>query len=84
MSINYSLLVPIYLAWVVKFFAELENNMGAVERIVEYFSLEKEEIGSADSGKERDLSCFKEEIRFDSVGISHWQDPRVVVQGPML
>ena len=39
LSINYSLLVPIYLAWVVKFFAELENNMGAVERIVDYFSL---------------------------------------------
>jgi hypothetical protein len=53
LSINYSLLVPIYLAWVVKFFVELENNMGAVERIVEYFSLEKEEIGSPDSGKER-------------------------------
>lgn len=43
LSMNYSLLVPIYLAWVVKFIADIENHMNAVERILEYTNLNSEE-----------------------------------------
>ncbi len=83
LSVNYSLLVPIYLAWVVKFFADLENNMGAVERIVEYFSLEKEEDVMGSKSEKEMKDCFEKEIHFDSVGISHWHDPRIVIQANM-
>ena len=41
--VTYSLLVPVYLAWVVKFVADIENYMNAVERVLEYTGLEKEE-----------------------------------------
>ena len=83
LSINYSLLVPIYLAWVVKFFAELENNMGAVERIVDYFSLEREEnVGctiECEKEQHQQQIRFNDGIIFDNAGISHWQDPRIVI-----
>ncbi len=39
---NYSLLVPVYLAWVVKFVSDIENYMNAVERLLEYSSMEAE------------------------------------------
>ena len=32
--ISYSLLIPIYLAWVVKFVSDIENYMNAVERVM--------------------------------------------------
>ena len=38
----FSLLIPIYLAWVVKFIADIENYMNAVERVLEYTDLDKE------------------------------------------
>lgn len=36
LAINYTLLIPIYLTWVVKFLVDLEIYMGAVERIHQY------------------------------------------------
>lgn len=36
LAINYTLLVPIYLNWVVKFTAEIEMYMGSVARISAY------------------------------------------------
>lgn len=36
LSINYTLLIPIYLNWVVKLFADMEMYIGAVERISHY------------------------------------------------
>ena len=80
MSVNFSLLVPIYLAWVVKFFVELETHFGAVERIVEYFSLETEVNEAEATGQRPHNDLFRQEICFDNVGISHWQEPRVVVR----
>lgn len=39
LAINYTLLVPVYLTWVVKFFADLETYMSAVERIEEFATI---------------------------------------------
>jgi hypothetical protein len=36
LAVNYTLLVPIYLNWVVKFLADMEMYMGAVERVQHY------------------------------------------------
>ncbi|RWS12536.1 ATP-binding cassette sub-family C member 9-like protein [Dinothrombium tinctorium] len=43
MSIAYTLLVPIYLNWVVRNLASLEMHMSAVERIAEYSGIEAED-----------------------------------------
>lgn len=43
LAINYTLLVPIYLNWVVKFLADCEMYMGAVERIRQYTLLATED-----------------------------------------
>lgn len=42
LAINYTLLIPIYLTWVVKFLIDLEIYMGAVERIQRYSVLPTE------------------------------------------
>lgn len=42
LAINYTLLIPIYLTWVVKFLIDLEVYMGAVERIQRYSELPTE------------------------------------------
>jgi ATP-binding cassette subfamily C (CFTR/MRP) protein 8 len=36
LAVNYTLLIPIYLNWVVKFLADMEMYMGAVERVQQY------------------------------------------------
>lgn len=43
LSINYTLLVPVYLNWVVKFLAEVEMFMNSVDRIDRYANLEIED-----------------------------------------
>lgn len=43
LAVNYTLLVPIYLNWVVKFLADMEMYMTAVERLDQYASLPSEE-----------------------------------------
>lgn len=42
LAINYTLLVPIYLNWVVKFTAEIEMYMGSVVRISAYRNVQPE------------------------------------------
>lgn len=42
LAINYTLLVPIYLNWVVKFTAEIEMYMGSVARISTYRNTQPE------------------------------------------
>lgn len=42
LAINYTLLVPVYLNWVVKFFADLETYMSAVERTEEFATIPAE------------------------------------------
>jgi hypothetical protein len=43
LAVNYTLLVPIYLNWVVKFAADMEMYMTAVERLDQYANLPSEE-----------------------------------------
>lgn len=43
LAINYTLLVPIYLNWVVKFLADMEMYMGAVERVTQYANTPSED-----------------------------------------
>ncbi|XP_069691069.1 ATP-binding cassette sub-family C member Sur isoform X2 [Periplaneta americana] len=43
LAVNYTLLVPIYLNWVVKFLADMEMYMGAVERVQQYSSTPSED-----------------------------------------
>ncbi|XP_071446866.1 ATP-binding cassette sub-family C member Sur isoform X2 [Hetaerina americana] len=43
LAINYTLLLPIYLHWVVKFLSDMEAYMGAVERIEQYVRLPSED-----------------------------------------
>ena len=76
--ISYSLLIPIYLAWVVKFVSDIENYMNAVERVMEYTELDHEEDmkkypESIDTTYEKGL------ISFDGVYLGYYLDSRVVI-----
>ena len=83
----HSLLVPIYLAWVVKFVADIENYMNAVERILQYTSLESEveleALGDEDDSPEEQSPVELKEgrIRFENVSLSHSVDMRAVISG---
>ena len=86
LSLNYSLLVPIYLAWVVKFVADIENYMNAVERILQYTGLESEveletvsDVGTPEEQNSMELSEGR--IRFENVSLSHSVDMRAVISG---
>jgi ATP-binding cassette subfamily C (CFTR/MRP) member 8 len=43
LAINYTLLVPIYLNWVVKLLADMEMYIGSVERVEYYIESENHE-----------------------------------------
>lgn len=43
LAINYTLLMPIYLNWVVKFLSDMEMYMGAVERVAHYSNAASED-----------------------------------------
>ncbi|KAJ1532152.1 hypothetical protein ONE63_000776 [Megalurothrips usitatus] len=47
LAVNYTLLVPIYLNWVVKFLADVEMYMGSVERVQQYAELQVEDYNLA-------------------------------------
>lgn len=55
LAINYTLLVPVYLNWVVRFLADTEMCMGAVERVQQYAAMptEEEEQEQREEGKRR-------------------------------
>ena len=76
--ISYSLLIPIYLAWVVKFVADIENYMNAVERVVEYTELEPEEDHKK-YPQRIDTYYDKGNISFDGVYLGYHLDSRVVI-----
>ena len=70
--------MPIYLAWVVKFVADMENYMNAVERVLEYTDLEHEE----DPRKYpiADSTFVKGKLAFENVSLGYL-DNRVIVSG---
>ena len=71
--------MPIYLAWVVKFVADMENYMNAVERVLEYTDLEHEE----DPRKYpiADSTFVKGKLAFENVSLGYHLDNRVIVSG---
>ena len=79
--------MPIYLAWVVKFVADIENYMNAVERILQYTSLESEVdvealVDEDDSREEESpVELTEGRIRFENVSLSHSVDMRAVISG---
>jgi len=54
LAINYTLLVPVYLNWVVKFLAEVEMFMTSVDRIDRYSELTIEDYGD-DNGDSQQM-----------------------------
>lgn len=49
LAINYTLLVPIYLNWVVKLLSDMEMYIGAVERISHYIDRHNNKAHAADN-----------------------------------
>ena len=66
LALNYSLLIPIYLAWVIKFYTELEHCLNAVERVQEYTVLEQEESSPSLTETPNHF-----DMTFDNVSLSH-------------
>ncbi|KAL7741933.1 hypothetical protein ACLKA6_012144 [Drosophila palustris] len=67
LAINYTLLVPIYLNWVVKLLADMEMYAGSVERIAHYAQAdeeeeEEEEVGGSETESEVQQKQDVEEI----------------------
>lgn len=54
LAINYTLLIPIYLTWVVKFSNDLEVYMGAVERISSFANIPTDNYST--ESKEQNVS----------------------------
>lgn len=61
LAINYTLLVPIYLNWVVKLFADMEMYAGSVERIAGYTQQPEEQ--ELEQEREQELEQDKEDLR---------------------
>ena len=74
----FSLLIPIYLAWVVKFVADIENYMNAVERVLEYTDLDQEENIERYPASP-DTTYNKGVINFDNVYLGYHLDNRVII-----
>lgn len=75
LAINYTLLVPVYLNWVVKFLAEVEMFMNSVDRLDRYSELETEQL----TGPENPPTSWpsKGDIDFEKLTIS-FQDNTVL------
>ena len=54
LAINYTLMTPIYLQWVVRFWSELEMYFNAVERVLHYSHLREESVDQSPTTDETD------------------------------
>ena len=54
LAINYTLLIPTYLVWVVRSLSDVEMYMCAVERVEKYGRLKAEEYRQNKIGEDRD------------------------------
>ncbi len=75
--LNYSLLVPIYLAWVIKFLTDLEHCLTAVERIIEYSDFASEDDENDDHETNPENNNRSHDLHFEGVSLAH--DIRPVV-----
>ncbi|EAT34557.1 AAEL013215-PA, partial [Aedes aegypti] len=74
LAINYALLVPIYLNWVVKLAAEMEMYIGAVERIQFYIESSQERIREKSKRKYKPVPISwpqKGDIVFENVSLRY-------------
>ncbi|XP_025268777.1 ATP-binding cassette sub-family C member Sur isoform X2 [Camponotus floridanus] len=78
LAINYTLLVPIYLNWVVKFTAEIEMYMGSVVRISTYRNVQPEKYHENDLQVADDWPS-KGEIIFENVSLRYDVDRNPVI-----
>lgn len=62
LAISYTLMTPIYLQWVVRFWSELEMYFNAVERVLDYSSLPSESDVFAAAQKAEPLSRDELEV----------------------
>nr|XP_018907669.1 PREDICTED: ATP-binding cassette sub-family C member Sur [Bemisia tabaci] len=79
LAINYTLLAPIYLNWVVKFLADMEMNMAAIERILEFASEQPENYKSKKAQISR-LWPSKGDINFENVTIFHPENDQPTIK----
>ncbi|KAF6206403.1 hypothetical protein GE061_017636 [Apolygus lucorum] len=79
LAINYTLLVPIYLNWVVKFLSDVETHMAGVERVAGYIEMQPEDYKT--NGFIPRSWPSKGEIRFDNVSLRYDRSSEVAVTG---
>lgn len=80
LAINYTLLVPVYLNWVVKFLAEVEMFMNSVDRINQYSNLETEDYGESYKHVPSTWPS-KGEVQFEDVSIRYGPDRPAILSG---
>ena len=79
LAINYTLLVPVYLNWVVKFLAEVEMFMNSVERIDRYAELEIEDYGEETSDSLPKVWPSTGQVKFENVSVQYGPDrPEII------
>ena len=81
LAINYTLLVPIYLNWVVKFLADCEMYMGAVERVHQYSNFTTEDY-FPDPGADVPVTWpMRGDIKFRNVSLRYGAAKEPVISG---
>ncbi|XP_012265786.2 ATP-binding cassette sub-family C member Sur [Athalia rosae] len=83
LAVNYTLLVPIYLNWVVKFVSEIEMYMGSVARLSTYIKSPKEDYRK-DGFRVPEKWPQKGEILFDNVSLRYDRDSDPVISNLQL
>ncbi|CAL8071482.1 unnamed protein product [Orchesella dallaii] len=82
LAINYTLLVPVYLNWVVKFLAEVEMFMNSVDRIDRYAELEIEDYdGVLPPDSLPPNWPTSGQVKFENVSVQYGPDRPVIISG---
>ncbi|ODN02369.1 ATP-binding cassette sub-family C member 8 [Orchesella cincta] len=82
LAINYTLLVPVYLNWVVKFLAEVEMFMNSVDRIDRYAELEIEDYdGVLPPDSLPPNWPTSGHVKFENVSVQYGPDRPVIISG---
>lgn len=82
LAINYTLLVPVYLNWVVKFLAEVEMFMNSVDRIDRYAELEIEDYeGELPKDSLPENWPTSGEVKFEDISVQYGPDRPPIISG---